>query len=774
MSKLIHIIYSCLLLIVPQTTSAFTINGKVTNSEGAPVEFANITLYNITDTTFVNGSITDVNGIYSVETPNFDSCFFKCSIIGYSPFITTASTENNAIDVILTRDAYMLKEVTINAHAPISELTARGVLTNISNTQLSSIGTADDILDYIPLVVREGGSFSVFGHGKPIFFINGRRIIDKSELGRIRSQDILNIEVITNPGAKYPASTTSVIMIRTRRQAGEGLSGSFSSDYLQAHRASFIEQASLNFRKKQLDVFVQFGFNKSTSRDVNNSYLKTVTDRTWEHYASEHILNLNKRLSFTGGINYVVDNNSSVGVRYTFKTIPQAFETGNRRSESYENSEPVDVINATINIAQKRCPGHLLNAYYVGKINNADINLNVDYVNNRSGSSLNNVEQSQNDISRFVNSESDITNKLIATKLIVEFPLFEGRISGGIEYSHTDRKDKYSNRENYVSPSNLHLKNTNIAPFMEYAKRFIFGDVSIGARFEYLNFTYYENNRKIDEQSRRYSHIYPSLAWSKQFGKTQLQASYNLYTSHPSYAELSENTVYANRYQYQKGNPYLKSGINHSVSITAMWKFLILNTGYDVRRNAIVQSVEVSEQNPSVSIMSYANVPSVKTAFAYLSARPILGVYRPQFMLSFSKQWFSMKSIGERIRFDKPLFSIRLNNIFVLTHDWQINVLGTFQSKYSLYYNNERRNYVGCSASIYKWFLRRTLQVRVSGNDLFNTKRSDIDFYLNCAQGHQYSYSDSRNFVISIRYNFNYTRSKYLGKGAGQSEKDRL
>ncbi len=592
------------------------------------------------------------------------------------------------------------------------------------------MGTADDVLDYIPLVVREGGSFSVFGHGKPIFFINGRRVIDKSELNRISSQDILSIEVITNPGEKYPASTTSVIIIKTRRQAGEGLSGLLSSDYLQAHRASFFEQASLNFRKKQLDVFAQFGFSKSTSRDVNNSYLKTVTDRTWEHVASEHIRNLNKRLSFTGGINYVIDNNSSAGIRYTFKSIPQAFETGNRWSESYENSESVDIISSTINILQKRSPSHLLNAYYVGKINNADINLNVDYVNKSSGSLLNNVEQSQNAISRFVNSESDIRNNLIATKLTVELPLFGGQISGGIEFSHTDRRDQYSNRENYVSSSDLHLKNTNIAPFLEYAKRFTFGEVSLGARFEHLNFTYYENNIKIDEQSRKYNHIYPSLAWAKQFGQTQLQASYNLYTTHPSFAELSGNTVYANRYQYQTGNPYLKSGTNHNVSMTAMWKFLILNTGYDDKRNAIVQSLEVSEQNSAISILSYANVPSVKTAFAYLNARPVFGIYRPQFMFSLSKQWFTMESIGKRMRFDKPLFSLRLNNIFVLPHDWQINVVGTFQSKYSLYYNNERRN--------------------------------------------QYSYSDSRNFAISIRYNFNYTRSKYLGKGAGQSEKDRL
>ncbi len=112
--------------------SAFTIIGNVCDPDGNPIEFANITIYSISDTTFINGGITDKSGNYSVETLNSDSCFFKCSFIGYKPFLSIASTENKNINIVLAHDIFALQEVSVKAHAPVSKLTARGILTNVS------------------------------------------------------------------------------------------------------------------------------------------------------------------------------------------------------------------------------------------------------------------------------------------------------------------------------------------------------------------------------------------------------------------------------------------------------------------------------------------------------------------------------------------------------------------------------------------------------------------------------------------------------------------
>lgn len=46
--------------------------------------------------------------------------------------------------------------------------------------------------------------------------------MDLTQLSQLSSADIKNIEVITNPGAKYDASVKSVIRIQTKRPQGDG------------------------------------------------------------------------------------------------------------------------------------------------------------------------------------------------------------------------------------------------------------------------------------------------------------------------------------------------------------------------------------------------------------------------------------------------------------------------------------------------------------------------------------------------------------------------
>lgn len=772
--SVVFLLFTGLFLALPYHLLSMTVTGNVKDVENRPLEFANITLYNMTDTAFVEGGISDVDGNFRIEVDGDDNLFLKCSYIGYEPYIAMASAESCHFNIVMNPESHSLKEVTVTANAPQSSLTPSGLITNVANTRLSTLGTADDVLEYIPLVTKDGMSYNVFGHGKPIIYINGRKMRDPYELLRIQSRDVVSIEVITNPGAQYPASTSSVIKIKTRLPVGEGLGGTFASEYNQGHKSSFYEMGSLNYRKGGLDIFAQISFTKTTSQKVNESYMKIVTDRVWEHSASENIPNLKKRLSSTVGANYIFNPDHSAGIRYTLNTMPKSSMKGTRESESSENGILADRILSNITIDGNNSPQHLLNAYYIGKINSVGVNLNVDYVNQRSGSSLMNIETSELGQSRQVNSESDIKNQLIAAKLVVEIPIFDGNLAIGTEYSYTDRHDNYINRENYVKSSATHLTNTNLAPFVEYSRRFPFGNTSIGLRFEHLDFDYYEDGRHIDEQSRRYNHFYPSIAWSKKFGEFQVQSAYNLYTSHPSYSELSGNVTYANRYQYQTGNPYLKSGVNHNVSFTAMWNYVILNAGYDDKRNAIMQSMYVSKANPSVSVLTYENVPSIKSVFAYLSIRPTFGIYRPQLMLSYTKQWFSMESIGKRVSLEHPLYAIRLNNILMLPHDWMLNIVGSIGTKASAQNHTERRLSGGCSAVVYKWFLKKSLQVRVAANDIFHTQKDDIDYYLNCARGWQYSHADSRKVIIALRYNFNATKSKYRGQGAGQTEKDRL
>ena len=107
-------------------------------------------------------------------------------------------------------DAALLGEVVVQGQRPAHKLGREGLITSVDGTILSRLGTAEDVLRNVPGVRSKDDGLEVFGKGKPLIYINNRLMRDASELNELKSQDIISVEVITNPGAKYDASVQSV------------------------------------------------------------------------------------------------------------------------------------------------------------------------------------------------------------------------------------------------------------------------------------------------------------------------------------------------------------------------------------------------------------------------------------------------------------------------------------------------------------------------------------------------------------------------------------
>ena len=84
-------------------------------------------------------------------------------------------------------------------------------------------------------------------------------------------------------------------------------------------------------------------------------------------------------------------------------------------------------------------------------------------------------------------------SELFAAKLVLSRPLLGGNVMIGAEYSHTERQDDYVNPEGYVPTSFSELKEQNISPFLEYSRNTPIGQLSVGGRYEWVNFDYYED-----------------------------------------------------------------------------------------------------------------------------------------------------------------------------------------------------------------------------------------------------------------------------------------
>lgn len=108
-----------------------------------------------------------------------------------------------------------LGELVVNGNMPRIRVRDDALVTTVENTVLSKAGTADDLLKRLPAVTGDNGEYEIFGKGAAKIYINNREMRDPSELGRISSADIREVEIVYNPGARYDASVKAIIRIHT-------------------------------------------------------------------------------------------------------------------------------------------------------------------------------------------------------------------------------------------------------------------------------------------------------------------------------------------------------------------------------------------------------------------------------------------------------------------------------------------------------------------------------------------------------------------------------
>jgi hypothetical protein len=133
-----------------------------------------------------------------------------------------------------------------------------------------------------------------------------------------------------------------------------------------------------------------------------------------------------------------------------------------------------------------------------------------------------------------------------------------------------------------------------------------------------------------------------------------------------------------------------------------------------------------------------------------------------------------METTAGDISLNKPMLIAQANNTFkfskTLTGELNFRYQGPghYQNIYLDYHQAD------LDVSLVKTFFNDRLSIKLAGEDLLDRSRDGNRVYNQQVQLYQGNYYDRRRFVVTIRYNFNATRSKYKGTGAGNAEKSRL
>ena len=758
--------------LVAIASTAQGISGRVIDEQSQPMPFANVVLLNRTDSVFIVGAVTKDDGTFTIETDKQDG-LLKVSSVGYIISYIDAQ-QGNVGDIKMQPDTQMLGEVVVKGHVPQFQMGNEGLVTNVENTLLSQLGTACDVLKHVPGIIAKDNQYEVFGKGTPIIYINGRKMRNYRELEQLKSTDIKNIELITNPGAKYDATVGAIVKIQTVRKAGDGFSIDTWGRWQQSRKDKEAASLDMNYRKNGLDIFASLWASKGNHLQKSDLTQEVQTDTLWQQRNYMRTDIVSRDYSIESGFNYMLNEHHSFGAKYEYTFPTNEDETTTLTSDVTTNGEFYDKWE---NLTQKQTKGnakHKLNAYYIGKVGKLDIDWNFDYLHSGYDEKSLIVENCQIQDDRTLDTENRVRNRMLASKLTMTYPLFGGSFDFGAEYTNTDRQDDYVNPQGYVASTYSTLKEQSISPYAEYSILIPkVGQFRMGLRFEHVNFDYYDSGHLVEGQSRSYSNLYPSLSFATRFGKVQAQIAYSAKTTRPTYRQLSNDVFYVNRYGMQRGNPLLDNSIIHNVSLQGMWKFLQFSINYSDERGRIIHWMEQIHDS-NMTLVTYKNISSLKWIVPFVSLAPTFGIWHPQLSLGFRKQWLTMETTAGNISLNKPMLIAQANNTFrfskTLTGELNFRYQGPghYQNIYLDYHQTV------LDVSLVKTFFDDRLSIKLAGEDLLDRLRDGNLVYNHQVQLWQGNYYDRRRFVLTLRYKFNTTRSKYKGTGAGNDEKSRL
>ncbi len=761
------------LLLLPVIALCNDIKGNVKDENKSPVAYVNVIALN-NDSLFVCGTTTDSLGYFSLTIPDTVNFFLKFSCVGYETKYVVPS--GKVLEVDVRQNTNIIDGITVTAPVPSIKLTADGILTNVQGTSLAQLGTAEDVLRHVPTLIKNGESWTVFGRGTPVIYLNNRLLINMAELDNLRSDEIKSVEVIRSPGAKYSASVNAVLRIKTIKRKGEGISINARSKYSRFKDDCFTEQLDLNYRHNMFNAFFSYEYvNKKSIQDAKLAQTAYV-DTIWHQENDNYDKHKSEWHELIGGISYDWGKENSAGIRYSATLTGDQHSSGYFDTRVYANNKLYDKLSTSSYDKSFDAPIHEIDAYYNGKLGSTDIYFNGDayFSDNKKKSEM--AEGSREYDSRTLFSTSKSKSSMFASKLIIVSPLFKGKFTYGAEASVTRRKDTYSiNRTDIVPDANSKIHEQSIAPFIEYTHSL--GketNLTAGLRYEDVRFRYYENGIFLPDQSRTFRNIFPSIFLNTQTGKISWQFSYTARTYRPSYSQLSNNISYSNRFTRQSGNPLLTHQTAHLVSLVGVWKWLQMIAQYQDTRRAIIYWAEQMPDAENITLIRYRNIKSLKSFTFFLSATPTIGVWSPQISGGIIKPWLDLETHMGEYRLNKPIFSFSFNNMFEFRNDWSCNVDFSYQSKGNTQNAKVLKDNFVLNLGISKSFFKKALTIGVRGYDLFYKSWDSFLLYSDRMTFQQVCKRGTRQLCIDVKYKFNVTRSKYRGTGAGDAEKDRL
>jgi len=731
-----------------------SVKGKVMVEGDGPLEYANVVLYKMKDSSLVTGTVTNVDGDFMLEKVPMGMYYAEFNFIGFQKKIqsgikmTPRDRKQDLGTVYLQEAARQIAGVEVTADRPQVSYKVDKKIINVDQDFSSEGGSAVQVLENIPSIqvdiegnveMRGSSSFRVLIDGKP-------SVLQGSDaLQQIPASMIDNIEIITNPSAKYdPEGTAGIINIIMKKKRDPGLNGIVKASV--STNNAYDASANLSYKvTDRLNVFTslsyrEFSFDMTGVSNRENIYQDTTT------FIDQSLSNTMERdgYSFQGGVDYQLSQKSSLSVsgragNFTFG------RGGNTRIETYSN--PVtrnmyeissggfdmshDYYSLNLDFQSKfNDEGHKLDASaYYSFSDNQDFNLREEYNADEAWDKL-----SEDPYKQRTDEDSDEDN--VQLKLDYVLPTGSGKLEAGYQGRY-ERSNRHYEMQDFTEGQWMTLDEfTNTADYSRMIQAIystwegqLWGvDYKLGLRGEYTDRLLEQKALDKTYRIHRFD-VFPSAHLSKSFSRgKQMFASYSRRIRRPRSWFIDPFKSYSDRYTVRVGNPGLEPEYTNSYEAgykTTFGKSFVSLEGY-YRKT----------YNQISHIMQLGSNDQMIQTFENLDSESSLGL-ETMLNTSLAKWWnlnvsgslyrysIDARVNGESITRNSNNWRTRTNSTFKLPTGTRLQLMAMYIAP-SITAQGEREGFLMTSAAIKQSFINDKLSVTVSARDLLQSMNREM------------------------------------------------
>ncbi len=690
------------------------ITGTIVDGSSKVVESATIKLLRAGDSTLVKIAVAGKSGEFTFPDLPFGSYMVAVSAIGHEAGLSETAIVNEANPQVTLRTIELIPVtksmggVTVSARKPFIEQKPGKMVINVESSPVNAGLNALELLEKSPgVTVDNDGNISLKGKQGVLVLVDGKPTYMSGAdlaalLKNLQASGIDQIEVMTNPPAKYDAAGNSgIINIKTKKGVVKGMNGSVNGGYTQGHYAQFNGGVNVNYRNNKWNLFG--GYNGGDWKSYGTLKLNRVL------YEADKVTVARTVDQSTDRKNSGTYHNAKLGFDYYFdkKNVIGIVANGNFNDNSEE-----PMTNSSIRNVDQSLITHLLSGGRNNRNgNNVSTNLNFKHSFDSTGRELtadldyanyHSINHSDLDTRSFDASGQEVGTAVMLRGLLPQdiniysakvdyvHPLKKGwKLESGLKSSlvNTDNTVNYlrNSGSDWVPDdrSNHFVYKENInAGYLIASGAMKKWELSAGLRLE--NTVARGHQLSNDSSFRRdYTNLFPNAGVSYNMNdKNQFNLSYSRRVQRPDYDDLNPFVFFLDSLTYGKGNPYLQPQFTNNIEFSHTYHHILTTTlnytrtdqvitellKQDAAHNITYQTKENFSQMIQYGVSVMANITIVKwwNANAYVNAyyNSYDGVYQQ-----------------DPITINYTSFTGNMTNSFTLGKGWNAEVSGWYRSK---------------------------------------------------------------------------------------------